>query len=330
LEGKGCVAEALLQQHKGRSVVIGENAPNSGHTCRAGSLRALPAGAFFADAVILGPDAVIDLEVLTEDWSTVCDYRAAHGIAPARLYIHVNAAHCDENCVQTEQDIQLRERIASTCTGGGAARYRKHVFRQEECVIGHRIKKVNPDWCALAPREYMDLIEDLPGNFDTCVFECGQGLLLDTNFGHYPYVTSRSTLPQAAVARNGLARLQWHYVGVYRTFPIRVGGNSGPTGGTEISWSLLKRPPEHGTVTGRERRVFTWSNADFDYSLKLAVPDQIMVTHLDYLDAADRAPWLDQKIRPSYQGLVYASENPCNFTFTSFINGKSQYYPYAH
>ena len=66
-EGKASACEYLIKKEKslGKKIaVIGENSPNSGHTCSLGATKNIPAASFFADIVLLGPDAVIDVEVL--------------------------------------------------------------------------------------------------------------------------------------------------------------------------------------------------------------------------------------------------------------------------
>ena len=119
------------------------------------------------------------------------------------------------------------------------------------------------------------------------IFECSQGTLLDTNFGVFPFCTSRSTLPRVAIERNGLGWIDWEYAGVYRTYPIRTGGPSGPTGGDELDWKYLGVKPEIATVTKRVRRIFEFSEKDFCKSLSLNRPDYLMFTFLDYIGIDD-------------------------------------------
>jgi len=85
------------------------------------------------------------------------------------------------------------------------------------------------------------------------------------------------------VERNGLGWLPWTFCGVYRTYPIRTGGPSGPTGGAELTWPLVGAAPEVATVTKRTRRVFAFSPEEFAKSIHLARPDIVMFTFLDYI-----------------------------------------------
>jgi adenylosuccinate synthase len=274
-EGKASAAEFWANKIKADGhelIIIGENSPNSGHTSSRGATKNIPASSFWADAIMLGPDAVVDVDVLLKDWN-------ATGCKP--LYIHAHAALLEPGCKADESD--LVKRISSTGSGSGMARNRKFIQRQTTAVV--KDYKFPAGITILSSDEYFDYLH---GNHNTAkILECSQGAMLDTNFGVFPYVTSRSTLPRVAVERNGLGALPWEYAGVYRTYPIRTGGPSGPTGGSELSWPQVGVPQEIVTVTKRIRRVFEFDEKDFCRSLRLTRPDHIMFTFLDYLGDTD-------------------------------------------
>jgi adenylosuccinate synthase len=285
-EGKASAAEywaKLFKKEGHKLIVIGENSPNSGHTSSKGATKNLPASSFWADAVVLGPDSVIDTDTLVHDWKTV-------GKPP--LYVHEHAALLNPKHKIDEADVV--KRISSTGSGSGAARKAKFIDRQSNSVI----KGVKfPDGILIVnDMEYRSLSNLIYHN--AAILECSQGAMLDTNFGRFPYVTSRSTLPRVAVERNGLGWIPWTFCGVYRTYPIRTGGPSGPTGGAELTWNLLGTKPEIATVTKRMRRVFAFSPEEFCKSINLARPDVIMFTFLDYIgiksltDLSEFKEWL--------------------------------------
>lgn len=286
-EGKASAAEYWARKFKEQGhwlVAIGENSPNSGHRCSRGATKSIPACSFWADAIILGPDAVVDPRLLVEDW-------LATGRKP--LYVHEHAALLfDED---REKETSLVERISSTGSGSGSARGRKFIERQAGAVV--KGTKFPTGIFVVDDSFYSGLVASMLN--EAVIMECSQGVMLDTNFGRYPYVTSRSTLPRVAVERNGLGALPWQYCGVYRTFPIRTGGCSGPTGGVELSWNEVGAAPEIATVTKRERRIFSFSTSDFCKSIRLARPDMLMFTFLDYIgvktldDLAQFEQWLD-------------------------------------
>lgn len=297
-EGKGSAAEWLLKHGRHvdepsrpkydpdrKLVAIGENSPNSGHTCSLGKTRNIPASSFFAESVVLGPDSAVNIPVLMQDLDSI---KTATGKVP-RLYIHEHAALVGEYDGKLEFTDGMVERVSSTGSGSGAARaYRKCYLRRADAAIGnnkHLVEKANIggyEIVLLNRFQFIHLLEQLR-NCD-CVFECSQGTLLDVNWGIYPFVTSRTTLPRVSIERNGLATLPWEYFGVFRTYPIRTGGPSGPTGAPETSFADIKVPDEIASVTKRIRRVFGFSRDDFWLSMNLTRPAHVMFTHLDYID----------------------------------------------
>lgn len=279
------MAEYLIKTRLStKPVVLGENAPNSGHTCSKGKTRNIPASAFFADSVFLGPDSVIDPAVLISDMEKLL------AVNPGLVvYIHEFAARCGEGAITDEKAAGLVERIGSTVTGGGSARSNKQLYRSLPYTIGSDTtwipNRMNPhitiirrdNWLAELMTKY-----HLPW-----VYEGSQGMMLDVSLGYYPFVTSRSTHPMVALYRNGFMLPDdvryWEMVGTFRTYPIRTGGNSGPTGGAELSWNDIGVPQEVATVTGRVRRVFGFSSKDFFYSTMMQRPEMLFFTHADYV-----------------------------------------------
>lgn len=278
-EGKGCAAEWLISTYRTTPnlVVLGENAPNSGHNNSRGKTRSLPVSAYYATHVILGPDSAIDPQMLAAEVVAIKLHNPS-----LQVFVHENAAMINgaTDC-EAEANLSLATRIGSTQSGGGYARTQKALLRERALTMQHW-----PQGSSLF--EVVDRVryhELLVGLEDSdWIIECSQGLMLDMNLGYYPYVTSRSTHPRVVIERNGWGPSgRWSLVGVYRTYPIRTGGNSGPTGGRELTWESLGLRPEIAAVTKRVRRVFEFSGADFIYSLNMVKPHVLMWTHVDYL-----------------------------------------------
>lgn len=292
-EGKGSFVEHLVNTGCRIVTAIGEGSPNSGHTCSKGSLRQLPTASWWAEQVFIGPDACIDIAVLADDIGKIvmCN-------PDVKIFIHAHAGYLDQYHVEMEQNSSLKERIGSTVTGSGACRYSKQSVRDDTAIVGHpdKAKKVLSIYRNLriltpvewfnALNERMSLIEDrrhYVTNADATILEVNQGTMLDNSWGNYPYVTSRSTLPDVAIARNGLSVMSFYKVMVCRTYPIRTGGNSGPAGDHELSWEQIGVKPEISTVTKRVRRVFQLDPEIMHYAIHLTRPRLIAWTHLDYL-----------------------------------------------
>ena len=61
-------------------------------------------------------------------------------------------------------------------------------------------------------------------------------------------------------------------------------------------------PAEVATVTGRTRRIFKFSRADFRMSLQLARPDIVAFTHLDYINVKPTAIGAFERWQRSHAG----------------------------
>ena len=119
--------------------------------------------------------------------------------------------------------------------------------------------------------------------------------MLSLNHGTYPFVTSRDVLASSMLSDAGIGPTAVREVlGVMRTYPIRVAGNSGPMWAPELQWSDVAKSAgyehleERTTVTNRVRRVseLSWE-ALFD-AVMLNRPTGIFITFADYINAADR------------------------------------------
>lgn len=306
-EGKGCVSEFLIHRTHSpqkRLVVFGDNAPNSGHTNSLGKTRSMPVSAYYADVVVIGPNAVVDFDLLVRETNEIRKVRP-----DLEVIVHEHAAFLRKEDITQEMNLGLEGRVASTVTGSGAARVNKHLNRAPHLVAKH-VREFYRQTISVVDRfRYLELLSREEES--DWLFECSQGLLLDVNFGIYPYVTSQTTHPRAAIERNGLGpSAGWRFTGVFRTYPIRTGGNSGPTGGRELRWQDMELSPEIASVTKRTRRVFEFSGSDFLYSLRLVEPEQVAFTHLDYLPSRqDRTPsgfqeWLSHRVTGSPVGLA--------------------------
>lgn len=117
----------------------------------------------------------------------------------------------------------------------------------------------------------------------------GVDLSLHTS-GFYPFCTSRECTPQGILAQAGIAPwgVQQERIMVIRTYPIRVGGNSGDMG-IEITWEeLAKRTdgyimPEFTTVTKKQRRIAEFDHGRMLRNIAVTNPTAIALTFFDYL-----------------------------------------------
>jgi adenylosuccinate synthase len=123
----------------------------------------------------------------------------------------------------------------------------------------------------------------------TVLVEGANALMLDLDFGTYPYVTSSSTAVGGVMTGLGISpRKITNVYGVVKAYTTRVGGGPFPTEQLNaIGEHLQKVGFEFGTTTGRKRRcgwldvmVLKYSHMINDYSF-------LNLTKLDVLDELD-------------------------------------------
>jgi adenylosuccinate synthase len=221
----------------------------------------------------LGPGAVIDWEVLREE---IERYRLW-----GRVFVHPHAAVLTYEDRISEQQLSSSGGIpGSTKKGVGSCRSRRAL---RTALVADEVSGMAKfvDWNL---KFYSRMLESAHSNSKAVLVEGSQGFWLSLWHGDYPYVTSADCSPAAVLSEAGLPTDNVMKVCVLRTYPIRVGGPSGPFHSREISWKEIGVEPETTTVTGRVRRVaeFEWDRLEL--MAKITSPDSIAVNFADYLD----------------------------------------------
>ena len=287
----GSTGKGLLNQLLGHHLhdVFGcytNNAgPNSGHTAWRGDkkivLKQLPMGGVEAhhwgsDArLYLNAGAVINRELLHKEIST-------HDLDKHSVLVHPNAATISFDNEEYEKRT-IEKDIGSTAQGVGGAIMDK-IGRQPGVVYGG-----NKFHWSYSPWEYHKTL-----------VEVSQGFSLGINREFYPFCTSRECTPMQAMADLGAPPTAYrNSIVSLRTFPIRVGGNSGPCypDQEEISFEDLEVPPEYTTVTGRKRRIFTWSNTQFERMMASCDPGGMFINFMNYLPVEDSGEFVDRIVK---------------------------------
>jgi adenylosuccinate synthase len=121
------------------------------------------------------------------------------------------------------------------------------------------------------------------------LFEGAQGVLLDINFGTYPFVTSSNPTVGGLCSGTGLSHKSLgKFIGISKAYTTRVGGGPFPS---ELSGDtaefLREQGNEYGATTGRPRRVGWLDLVALKYALMLNGIDEIFFTKLDVLDKFD-------------------------------------------
>ena len=283
--GKGLIAGYLAEKN-GYDTVINANMPNAGHTYindagRKWIHKVLPNGIVSPNLkrVMLGPGSVFSLDQLSKEINESHDL-----IAGKTLVIHPFASVL-ANHHRNEEAAHLNS-IASTMQGSAAAMIEKiwrqvgnnptaievlkgTVFEQYVCTV--------EEW-----QEYLNESENI-------LIEGAQGYSLGINAGFYPYCTSRDCTPSRFLADCGIPHTMLRKViGTARVHPIRVGNTPGGYSGDiysdqrETSWEELGVQAETTTVTGRNRRVFTFSRIQIEAAIRECQPDEIFLNFCNY------------------------------------------------
>ncbi|MGH7902003.1 MAG: adenylosuccinate synthase [Thermodesulfobacteriota bacterium] len=133
------------------------------------------------------------------------------------------------------------------------------------------------------------LLNDLISVGKSILFEGAQGVLLDVDFGTYPYVTSSNAGSGGACTGTGVSPTHIDLVfGVAKAYTTRVGEGPFPS---EIRGELGKRlremGGEYGSTTGRPRRCGWFDSVGVRYSAKINAISGLAITKLDVLSGLD-------------------------------------------
>ena len=118
------------------------------------------------------------------------------------------------------------------------------------------------------------------------LFEGAQGVMLDVDYGTYPYVTSSNTVGGQASTGSGLGVGHvGRVLGICKAYTTRVGSGPFPTEDTGADGEALgTRGKEFGTVTGRKRRCGWFDAVLVRQAVKVGGINGIALTKLDVLD----------------------------------------------
>jgi len=133
----------------------------------------------------------------------------------------------EEEDIEAEKELQ--EKISSTRQGVGAATARKIMGRGQEGKQKIRLAKDVRELKPYVKGDVQEIFERAYLNGDRILLEGTQGTTLSLHHGPYPHVTSRDTTVSGCLSDAGIApRRLRRVIMVCRTYPIRVGGPSGP------------------------------------------------------------------------------------------------------
>ncbi len=331
-EGKGKVV-SLLAREMDAPCVVRCGGPNSGHSVDLGDetivLRQMPSAPEHPEATfIIAAGSVVEERILFEELD--------------RLNVPANRIVIDPRVVLVSERDKNREReelghISSTFSGTGAALTRR-MSRSKDVQLA-KDSELIAKRCSLQVAATV-LHEQLERGGDVLV-EGTQGFGLSLlHGGEYPYVTSRDTTASAFAMEAGLSPLHINnVVVVVRTFPIRVGGTSGPLP-NEITWEDVQRIsgapqpyPEYTSVTRKLRRVAKFDVDAVKTACRYNSATVLALMGLDRLDFANHGVSDLDHITPTAKDFVSFVEShvgvPIKLVGTGFRSSEAIGVPIA-
>lgn len=314
-EGKGNVCAYLAHDY---DVLVRVGGPNAGHMVAypAQKYVQLPSGTRGNNRakILIGAGANIWPQQMLREI-------AECGLTPERLVIDEQAMIIEE--ADREIEAQLFGGIASTKQGVGAATARKIMGRNTKPPFGDhvRLAKDHPDlghYIGSAARE----LENAYVDGSRIMLEGTQGTGLSLHHAKYPYVTSRETTASGCLADAGIAPARVRRViMVIRTYPIRVGGTSGPMQlpiDIEIVAERSGLPlheidrTEVGTISGNKRRMAEFDWEQLRRSSVLNGATDIALTFADYITAENQRARRFDELSIETKGFIAEVEHVAN------------------
>lgn len=296
----GSTGKGLIAGHISRTehfdTVVSANMPNAGHTYvddegNKTINKVLPSGVLSPKLryIMIGPGAIFQPNRLVAEINEL----RQRGVT-AEVCIHEHAGIVLPEHKQAEEE--KLSVISSTMQGSMEAIMHKlrrnpgntnivnrnGSYLNVETSDGHTLYEY-----ITSHEKYMEIMYES----ESILVEGSQGYSLGINAGFWPHCTSRDctvwrTLADCAVPVPN--RYALTVVGTARVHPIRVGntsdGNSGPCydDQRELTWERLGVSPEHTTVTGRVRRVFTFSSQQIHEAMRMNSVNEVFLNFCNY------------------------------------------------
>lgn len=310
--GKGLITGYWAEKNS-PDVVINCNMPNAGHTYIDSKgnkmiFKVLPNGIVSPGLkyVLLGPGSVFDIDRLDDEIALAqhCGY-----LENVEILIHPEAMVLRDSHRETER--ANLSGIASTMQGSAAAIIEKMMRRSDANTAFNVANADDPElhgdypWFRSAIATHAEWETILRGAHKILA-EGSQGHSLGINAGFYPYCTSRDCSPSRFLSDMGIpVGMLARVIGTARTYPIRVGNTPDGYSGdhypdqSETSFEAINQADEFTTVTGRKRRVFTFSMQQIQEAAFWCCPDEIFLNFINYLEDGDAVVAMVNNIQDS-------------------------------
>ena len=365
-EGKGKITDLLGQ--KAELVVRFQGGNNAGHTIIVGNkkivLHLIPSGILHPSCLsLIGHGVVLAPEALLEELETV--RKAGVSITPENFKISSNCSVITSyhRIMDAVRETKGPVKIGTTGKGIGPA-YEDKISRKgikvsdlfDKEVLLHKLernfieKKVLLDH--LYETQYPSIEEEASRLFElgqkikefvcdsfsiidkhttlrsNILYEGAQGVLLDIDYGSYPYVTSSSTSYGGIFTGAGAPKGKVdEVIGITKAYTTRVGEGPFPTELlTPIGEKIQQIGGEFGATTGRKRRCGWLDLPLLKYSIKASCITSVALTKLDVLSEIEELKvcvaykYNGKTIDIAYPGIDLSQVEPVFETFTPFTD----------
>lgn len=325
-EGKGKFVDLLAQEYE--YIVRYQGGDNAGHTIKFDNktfkLRLIPSGIFNPNnKVIIGNGVVLNPETLLNE----IQYLKENNVVTKNLFVSDKCHIIFDYHLEMDElleEIKGKDRIGTTKKGIGPcysdktsrfgirvcdlfnfdsllakvqqaleiknvlfAKYNKKIFNpytvaKKYYEIGQAIKDYVFNTSALLNYAYE--------NNKKILFEGAQGIMLDIDYGTYPYVTSSNVVGLLS-SGSGLAINKFNKIlGVVKAYSTRVG--EGPFVSEildqDLAGQIRIKGNEFGTVTKRPRRIGWIDLFLLKYVIEVSGINEIAMTLIDVLSGLDK------------------------------------------
>lgn len=342
-EGKGKIIDVLA--HKADYVVRFQGGNNAGHTVVVNGekfiLHLLPSGMLHGNGkCIIGPGVVVDPKVLLKELATLEE----KGAKTDHLYISDRAHLIMPYHVELDglnEEARGENKIGTTKRGIGpcyADKIGRNGIRAVDLLdmeafaakLKTNLEEKNKVFTKIYDAEPMDfetILEDYKGYAEKLkhriidsvpvinkaldedkmvMFEGAQAMMLDINYGTYPYVTSSSPTTGGVTTGVGVSPKKIdRAIGVMKAYTTRVGEGPFVTELNDETGELLRSVgAEFGATTGRPRRCGWLDAVVGKYAVDINGLTDVVITKIDVLSGLETI-----KICTAYEidGEVYTS-----------------------
>jgi adenylosuccinate synthase len=305
-EGKGKIVDYLADTSD--MVVRFSGGANAGHTIVLGDetykLHLVPSGIIYPDtAVVLGTGMVIDPEALFNELAML-EEQGIEWQGRVKISDRAHLVLPGYKKLDVETDKKRKFPLGTTGRGIGvtyslkASRDGVRVADIYQERVFKRLEKENIDFIKAYKDRIKPMVVDLASFMagqkgKKILFEGAQGILLDLDWGTYPFVSSGCSTATGAAAGGGIGPRNIDTVlGVFKAYSTRVGNGPFPSEFDEeregeLCHFVREQGREYGVTTGRPRRCGYLDLVALKYACRVSSIDYLVMTHLDVYDTLD-------------------------------------------